>query len=280
MPLRSKYIGGRVINNPLVIDYRGGDTTFTRELWNTYGKPSIVILGDGWKEIDDFTFADTEIEQIKLPVSIEKIGKYAFDNTRRLASIVFNPDSQLTTIGEGAFNMATAVTSIEIPAGVETIPFMAFSNANKLKSVTFLPNSQLHTIESNAFSNANLYSLSLPSKLEVIGGFVFSGNNNLHTIYLHPDVLNRLNRDSLTVPLEFGLNDFDRDRNYSGIEHPITIISSVPATQGGRTRKLQSLKGLRKRGKRNITKRRGGKKRNGNGITRHRKTIRRKYSKL
>lgn len=277
MPVRTKHTGGRVINNTLTVIFPvDGDTIFTREIWNTYGKPLIVILGEGWTVIHDFTFGDTDIQQIKIPESVKEIGKYAFDNTPKLESVVFNPDSQLTTIGEGAFNMASSLTSIEIPAGVKTIPFMAFSDASKLKSVTFLPNSQLHTIESNAFNNADLYSLKLPPKLEVIGGFVFSGNNNLHTIYLHPDVLARLNRDSLSVPLEFGTNNFDQDRNYSGIDHQVEIISSGVTTQGGRTRKLRSLKSLIKRKRKHITKRRGHQKRSRNRMTRRRKSTYRK----
>jgi len=270
MTNRIKYIGGYTQS---IINYPGGDSIFTREIWITHGSPKIVLLGDGWEIIADFTFANTNIEQIKIPTSINWIGNYAFENTPMLTSVIFNTGSQLTTIGEGAFKMASALTSIEIPYGVETIPFMAFLNANNLKSVTFPSNSQLRTIESNAFSSADLYSLSLPSKLEVIGGFVFSGNNNLHTIYLHQDVLNRLNRYSMTVPLEFGMNNFD-ENNYAGIDHPVNFVLSVN-TQGG-NRKLRTTKNLRKRGRKQITKRRGGKKRNVNRVTKRRKTTKRK----
>ena len=236
MPHSNKYkkhTGGRAIEPiVVVINYPGGDSNFTRQIWEARGSPSDLALGDGWTGINDFTFVNSYLQKIKLPTSVTSIGNYAFENAEQLVSVTFNPGSQLKTIGEGAFKDAKALTTIEIPSGVETIHFATFASARSLTSVIFQPDSRLKIIDMGAFSNTDLRTIELPKSVEDIRANAFYGNANLTTIRTYPVVLERLNANVLNPQLQFGENQFDDEKDFFGINHPVNIIS-MDATQGG-----------------------------------------------
>lgn len=240
MTLTKKHTGGRVITpNLIIINFLGDNPYFSREIWVAHGSPPNLALGDGWTSIDDFTFMDTNLKKIKLPTSITYIGNSAFENAQDLESVIFNPDSQLKTIGEGAFKNAKALTTIEIPSGIETIPFHAFEHASNLKSIKFdMEHSQLKTIEAGAFNYTDLYSLYLPKSIQRVSQYTFFGNINLTEIHMYPSVLERLNADDLTTQARFGMNSFDDNNMFFGIDHPVNIIP-IHNTRGGR-RKIRS----------------------------------------
>lgn len=86
-----------------------------------------------------------------IPVNVTSIEPGAFAFSSALASITFDGNSALTTIGSNAFFYATGLTSITIPAGVISIGDRAFIDANKLTRVYLLgiaPN-----VGTGAFSN-------------------------------------------------------------------------------------------------------------------------------
>jgi len=265
---RRSIIGGREVRPDIaVINYPGGNSNFTKEIWAEHGSPTDVALGDGWSSIRDFTFVDSDLQKIKIPTSVTSIGNAAFENTLKLVSVTFNPDSELKTIGENAFKDAKALTTIEIPSGVETINFATFASAIKLTSVTFRPNSRLKIIDMYAFSNTDLRTIDIPKSVQDIRSNAFYGNANLTTIRTYPIVLDRLNADDLNLQAHFGINNFDENNMFFGIDHPVNIISMVD-TQGGR-RKPHSR--TRKRGRKKTTQRRRIKRK-----TRRRKTKQRK----
>ena len=250
---RRSVIGGRVVQSAVsVINYPGGDSNFTREIWEAHGSPSNIALGDGWTSIHDFTFVDSDLQKIKIPTSVITIGNAAFENTMQLVSVTFNPESQLKTIGENAFKDAKALTTIEIPSGVEKIHFATFASASSLTSIIFQPNSRLKIIDMYAFSNTDLRTIDIPKSVEDIRANAFYGNANLTTIRMYPIVLERLNANDLNTQAHFGMNDFDGENDFFGLDHPVNIISMV-ATQGGR-RKSRSR--TRKRGRKITTRRR------------------------
>lgn len=238
-----KYNGGRVImpsvSSVFLIRYPGGQPHFTRDIWDANGSPTNLALGDGWTSIADFTFRDTNLEKIKIPTSITYIGHCAFQNTHKLVSVTFNPGSLLNTIETYAFKDAKELTTIEIPSGVEKIPLNAFAGDIKLTSVIFdVEHSQLKTIQAGAFSSTDLHSLYLPRSLRSISTFAFNGNSNLTEIHMYPNVLERLNADDLNTQAHFGMNSFDDNNLFFGINHPVNIIP-LQNTRGGR-RKIRS----------------------------------------
>jgi len=249
---RRSVIGGRMVQSAVsVINYPGGDSNFTREIWEARGSPSNIALGDGWSSIIDFTFVDSDLQKIKIPTSVLSIGNAAFENALQLVSVTFNPDSQLKTIGENAFKDAKALTTIEIPSGVEKIHFATFASASSLTSIIFQPNSRLKIIDMYAFSNTDLRTIDIPKSVEDIRANAFYGNANLTTIRMYPIVLERLNDQYLNTQAHFGMNNFDRENHFFGIDHPVNIISMV-ATGGRRKSRSRT----RKRGRKITTRRR------------------------
>lgn len=233
----NKHRGGRTVATEpsiTIINYDGHNPYFNREIWDAHGSPTKLALGDGWTSIDDFTFMDTNIEKIKIPTSITYIGNSAFENTQKLNEVIFNQGSQLETIGEAVFKNAKALTTIDIPNRIETIPFSAFERAKTLSYINIdSEHSQLKNIEAGAFNYTNLYSIKLPKSIQRIGTYVFFENNNLREIYIYRDTLARLNRNEFITEATFGLNEFDDNNMFYGLNHPVNIIE-LDNLQGGR----------------------------------------------
>ena len=138
----------------------------------------------------------TALTSIEIPASVETIGASAFKGCSKLATVTFEKESQLKTIGGGysepnyygVFSDCTALTSIEIPASVETIEAAAFKGCSSLATVTFENGSQLKTIgggsySSGAFSDCTaLTSIDIPASVEIIGAAAFSGCTRLASV--------------------------------------------------------------------------------------------------
>ena len=100
------------------------------------------------------------------------------------SSVVVIPDS-VTSIGEFAFSVCSALTSVTIPDSVTSIGRSAFYGCNWLMSVT-IPDS-VTRIEEFAFSGCtNLTSISIPDSVTRIGKFAFSGCSALTSVTI-PD---------------------------------------------------------------------------------------------
>ena len=145
-------------------------------------------------------FSDcTALTSIEIPASVETIGASAFKGCSKLATVTFEKESQLKTIGGGysepnyygVFSDCTALTSIEIPASVETIEAAAFKDCSSLATVTFENGSQLKTIGGGnshsyyygAFSYcSSLTSIEIPASVETIKASAFKGCSSLATV--------------------------------------------------------------------------------------------------
>ena len=141
----------------------------------------------------------TALTSIEIPASVETIGASAFKGCSKLATVTFEKESQLKTIGGGysepnyygVFSDCTALTSIEIPASVETIEAAAFKGCSSLATVTFENGSQLKTIGGGnshsyyygAFSYcSSLTSIEIPASVETIKASAFKGCSSLATV--------------------------------------------------------------------------------------------------
>ena len=141
----------------------------------------------------------TALTSIEIPASVETIGASAFFPCSKLATVTFEKESQLKTIGGGysepnyygVFSDCTALTSIEIPASVETIEAAAFKDCSSLATVTFENGSQLKTIGGGnshsyyygAFSYcSSLTSIEIPASVETIKASAFKGCSSLATV--------------------------------------------------------------------------------------------------
>ena len=102
-----------------------------------------------------------QLTSISIPQSVSSIGGQAFYSCSKLATVTFEPDSQLTTIGPAAFQ-SSGLTSISIPPSVTTIESNAFQSSG-FTSITLeadeMYKSALTTIGTNAFYAASLGSI-------------------------------------------------------------------------------------------------------------------------
>ena len=165
----------------------------------TFEKGSqLKTIGGGSSYYGAFSYC-TALTSIEIPASVETIGASAFKGCSKLATVTFEKESQLKTIGGGysepnyygVFSDCTALTSIEIPASVETIEAAAFFYCSSLATVTFENGSQLKTIGGGnshsyyygAFSYcSSLTSIEIPASVETIKASAFKGCSSLATV--------------------------------------------------------------------------------------------------
>ncbi len=120
---------------------------------------------------------------IVIPKEVESINKSAFCGYTELKSVSFEESSNLTSIGENAFNGCGELLNIEIPEGITSIGEYAFSGCSKLASVDFGENSQLTRLGGFVFSGCSmLENVKLPSNVTSIEHCMFKDCSGLASI--------------------------------------------------------------------------------------------------
>lgn len=141
-----------------------------------------ITLNDCVKSIGYSSFYGTSIKELKLPLSLSKIGDWAFAYTK-IREI--NLPKSLRSIGNGAF-MHSELLHIELPmsltigkqafentkvrqidVGVENIPESCFENCDSLKYIRWT--GEIKSIGRDAFSGCkSLESFTIPSSVKEI----------------------------------------------------------------------------------------------------------------
>ena len=129
---------------------------------------------------------------ISIPPSVTTIESSAFQQTpfhpsNALATVTFEPNSQLTSIENAVFRDCIHLTSISIPQSVSSIGGQAFYATDTLRNVTFEPDSQLTTIGPSAFQESGLTSISIPPSVTTIESNAFAFSNALATVTFEAD---------------------------------------------------------------------------------------------
>ena len=158
-----------------------------------------VDLGNGLKEIDNYTFYHSGVTRIRIPDSTTEVGKCAFagcslDNVilgsglKGIEESVFSgcgnlkqieiPDN-ITYISDRAFSYA-GLTSVEIPDSVTSIGEEAFYGCGSLKKAVIGNN--LAYVAYSAFYSCALTEIMWGGKIEKIGKSAFAQNKNLTTV--------------------------------------------------------------------------------------------------
>ena len=177
-------------NGQLVISGTGpmADYGTTNMPWNSKKSDiTSVVIENGVSSIGTLAFYQCEnLASVSIPASVTSIGESAFHacgTSATALTVTFATGSELTTIGESAFEGAK-LTSITIPAGVTTIGYKAFTGCESLASVS-IPAS-VTTIGSSAFENcSSLATIDIPASVTSIGGTAFRGCDDHATITLH-----------------------------------------------------------------------------------------------
>lgn len=136
-------------------------------------------------DFDVLVFAFRNIKSAIIPSNIKKISSFAFDECDNLKTIEFEENSELDSIGEGAFS-CSSLEKIMIPSHVKCIKEETFSECKHLKSIEFSENSELVSIESKAFIGSFLESISIPSSVEELKEGWCSCTSKLTNVSLSP----------------------------------------------------------------------------------------------
>lgn len=170
-----------------------------------------LIVKAGTDSIIASCFMGHEIlEMVSLPNSLTRIGRAAFEDTKKLKSVsipgsvkvldaLFSASAiESVELGEGIeviggslFTRCNNLKSIVLPKSVKEIGFMAFAECQNLSDVNFQNLSALNMIDSRAFYGCKLLEnvdLSNSINLTAITNSSFKDCRSLHTLML-PDGL-------------------------------------------------------------------------------------------
>ena len=125
--------------------------------------------------------------------AVKSIGEVAFKYCYSLKSVTFGENSQLTGIGNGAFDYCSGLTGIVIPDSVTSIGDEAFIYCYSLKSVMFGESSQLRKIGESAFRSCYLTEIVIPNGVGSIGESAFYDCSSLTEIII-PDSVYSIGR--------------------------------------------------------------------------------------
>lgn len=121
------------------------------------------------KQIPRKCFAETRLETITLPNSIESIAESAFEDCKDLSRIVLSEG--LATIGRAAFSGCTKLTEIHLPNSVREIGISAFYDC-RITSV-IIPEG-VKVIEAGLFKYCTkLTNVTIPNGVKSIGDSAF-----------------------------------------------------------------------------------------------------------
>ncbi len=171
--------------NGYVIYYDGK----VKALINYTGNETKLTIPDDMTELNCFALSDCyNITSVTFGENsqLTSIGDGAFNWCESLESITI-PDS-VTSIGDGAFCCCAKLTSITIPDGVKSIGNYAFAGCSALESIT-IPDSVLN-IGDSAFAECTaLESITIPGSVLSIGYSAFEGCTALESITIPGSVL-------------------------------------------------------------------------------------------
>ena len=114
---------------------------------------SIVSIGEG-------AFSYSKLVSVFIPSSVRSIGSYAFSDCCNLVTITCPKGSNLTVIGEAAFNGCLSLVKIDLPDSVVSLGRSAFGDCATLSFVSIgTEKSKLATVGSSAFFNCQKLSI-------------------------------------------------------------------------------------------------------------------------
>jgi outer membrane protein OmpA-like peptidoglycan-associated protein len=150
---------------------------------------SVTSIGKRSDDSGDYgAFQGSTITSVTIPSTVTEIKDGAFYDAVSLRTVNFAPNSQLESIGYGAFFRATSLESIDIPSGVRVIDESAFHMATSLEFITFAPSATPLSIGHSAFrTNDLLETISFPSRVVSIGDYAFYEAESLEEVTFAPN---------------------------------------------------------------------------------------------
>lgn len=118
-----------------------------------------LTISEGITNIITSAFESSKIETIKLPSTLQIIGKSVFANCKNLSGEIEIPNG-VTSIGISSFENDEKITSFEVP-----------------ESITL--------ISDNAFAGTGIIQITIPSKINTMGEKIFANCKNLTNINMN-----------------------------------------------------------------------------------------------
>jgi flagellar basal body rod protein FlgG len=170
-------------------------------------KVNTVTLPQSITAIPEKAFANSEIVSIQIGKNVTSIGANAFADCLKLATIEFESNSNLKSIGDSAF-ARTAITNITLPDGatvmgsqvfrncsslqtvklpsITQIGFFTFANCSALQTITYGDNATVVGMYNFGYNPglSKVQNITLGSKTTVIEPFAFYGLSSLTSIDL------------------------------------------------------------------------------------------------
>ena len=125
---------GALYYNPIINNDFIYDTTINTKVVAYTGSSTTINIPAGVTVIGESIFEDSLITSVNIPSSVVSIGDRAFANTEKLTSVTFASNSQLTTIGDNAFDSYrdSYIADIYLPSSVTSIGDYAFNGVDNL----------------------------------------------------------------------------------------------------------------------------------------------------
>ena len=144
---------------------------------------TLTLVGEcafyGLDQLKTLTFVGTSYNDLS-------VGKYAFRNCKKLATVDLQTGSRLASLGEGAFMGCTSLEVFNVPTTMTKIGASAFADCTALEVINIaeLAATSEKTLEfgENAFQNcSSLATVNLPAHVSKIPG-VFAGCSSLTAV--------------------------------------------------------------------------------------------------
>jgi hypothetical protein len=143
-----------------------------------------AVIPSGVTNIADEAFsANALVTSVYIPSTVLTIGEAAFYEDTSLATITFQANSLLTTIGNSVFER-TAITTIALPNSITSLGNYAFYNVTSLVSIT-LPNTITNIFEHTFDGCSSLASINIPNTVESFGIDSFKNTTSLASVTYH-----------------------------------------------------------------------------------------------
>ena len=156
---------------------------------------SLLSLGKNIKTIGDHAFDDCRaLKSVTIPQSVTSIGQKAFNSCISLTTLSFgeksfgeNIETNIETIGNGAFYYCIALKEVTIPQSVTSIGNDAFGQCHDLQSLTI--KDAATSIGHRAFLGCtSLATISLGENIKTIGANAFNSCSGLTSVTIPENV--------------------------------------------------------------------------------------------
>ena len=156
---------------------------------------SLLSLGKNIKTIGDHAFDDCRgLTSVTIPQSVTSIGQKAFNSCISLTTLSFgeksfgeNIETNIETIGNGAFYYCIALKEVTIPQSVTSIGNDAFGQCHDLQSLTI--KDAATSIGHRAFLGCtSLATISLGENIKTIGANAFNSCSGLTSVTIPENV--------------------------------------------------------------------------------------------